>query len=64
MAPPAFRRDFIAFCIECGVLTFGDFVTKSGRKTPYFFNAGLFNTGAKLDKLATFYAKEIGRAHV
>jgi orotate phosphoribosyltransferase len=54
-----FRKDFIAFCIEQGVLKFGQFVTKSGRKTPYFFNAGLFNTGASLDRLAQFYAKAI-----
>ena len=54
-----FRQEFIAFCIDCGVLKFGEFITKSGRKTPYFFNAGLFNTGARLDRLAGFYAKAI-----
>ena len=54
-----FRRDFIRFCIDCGVLRFGSFVTKSGRTTPYFFNAGLFNTGSRLDQLAQFYAKAI-----
>jgi orotate phosphoribosyltransferase len=54
-----FRKDFIAFCIEQGVLTFGRFVTKSGRVTPYFFNAGLFDTGATLERLAQFYAKAI-----
>jgi orotate phosphoribosyltransferase len=54
-----FRKDFIAFCLEQGVLKFGRFVTKSGRTTPYFFNAGLFNTGASLDRLAQFYAKAI-----
>ncbi|HYS76449.1 MAG TPA: orotate phosphoribosyltransferase, partial [Burkholderiales bacterium] len=54
-----FRKDFIAFCIEQGVLGFGQFVTKSGRTTPYFFNAGLFNTGAALERLAQFYAKAI-----
>ena len=54
-----FRRDFIAFCIAQGVLKFGRFTTKSGRQTPYFFNAGLFNTGAALDRLAQFYAKAI-----
>ena len=53
------RKEFIAFCIDCGVLRFGRFVTKSGRETPYFFNAGLFNTGAKLDRLAGFYARSI-----
>jgi orotate phosphoribosyltransferase len=54
-----FREDFIAFCFEQGVLKFGQFVTKSGRTTPYFFNAGLFNTGASLERLAQFYAKAI-----
>jgi orotate phosphoribosyltransferase len=54
-----FRQEFIAFCIDSGVLRFGSFVTKSGRTTPYFFNAGLFDTGAKLDRLAGFYARSI-----
>ena len=54
-----FRREFIGFCVGQGVLKFGSFVTKSGRHTPYFFNAGLFNTGAALDQLAQFYAKAI-----
>ena len=54
-----FRREFIRFCIDCGVLRFGSFVTKSGRTTPYFFNAGLFNTGSRLDRLAEFYAKAV-----
>jgi orotate phosphoribosyltransferase len=54
-----FRKDFIAFCIEQGVLKFGQFVMKSGRVSPYFFNAGLFNTGKALDRLAQFYAKAI-----
>jgi orotate phosphoribosyltransferase len=54
-----FRKEFIAFCIDQGVLKFGDFTTKSGRRTPYFFNAGLFNTGAALDKLAQFYAQAV-----
>jgi orotate phosphoribosyltransferase len=54
-----FRRDFIAFCVEQSVLKFGQFVTKSGRTTPYFFNAGLFDTGATLERLAQFYAKAI-----
>jgi len=54
-----FRRAFIEFCVRQGVLKFGSFVTKSGRNTPYFFNAGLFNTGGALDNLAQFYAKAI-----
>lgn len=60
MTPGAdFRGEFIQFCIAQGVLKFGSFVTKSGRSTPYFFNAGLFNKGAALDRLAHFYAKAI-----
>ena len=54
-----FRKDFVAFCVEQSVLKFGRYVTKSGRITPYFFNAGLFNTGATLERLAQFYAKTI-----
>jgi orotate phosphoribosyltransferase len=54
-----FRKDFIAFCFEQGVLKFGRFVTKSGRTTPYFLNAGSFSSGAALDRLAQFYAKAI-----
>jgi len=54
-----FRKEFIAFCIEQGVLKFGRFVTKSGRTSPYFINVGLFNTGASLERLAQFYAKAI-----
>ena len=51
--------DFIAFAIESGVLRFGRFVTKSGRPSPYFLDAGLFNTGARLGRLAEFYAAAI-----
>jgi len=54
-----FRKDFIAFSIAQGVLRFGEFVTKSGRRTPYFFNIGLFNTGSSIDRLAQFYARAI-----
>jgi orotate phosphoribosyltransferase len=54
-----YRRAFIAFCLESGVLKFGTHVTKSGRPSPYFLNAGLFNTGARLDRLAEFYALAI-----
>jgi len=54
-----FRKEFIAFCIECGVLRFGQFKTKAGRMSPYFFNAGLFNDGAMLGRLGQFYAKAI-----
>ena len=63
-APSASARDdlaqqFVAFAVDCGVLRFGDFITKAGRQSPYFFNAGLFNDGAMLGKLAQFYAQRI-----
>jgi orotate phosphoribosyltransferase len=51
------RQQFIAFSVSAGVLRFGEFVTKAGRCSPYFFNAGLFNDGASLGKLAEFYAQ-------
>jgi orotate phosphoribosyltransferase len=50
---------FIRFLLESGVLTFGDFTLKSGRKAPYFVNSGNFDNAAKISKLATFYAREI-----
>ncbi|MGH8697122.1 MAG: orotate phosphoribosyltransferase, partial [Burkholderiales bacterium] len=53
------RRSFIAFAIDCGVLRFGSFLTKSGRSSPYFLDAGLFSTGASLGRLAEFYAAAI-----
>jgi len=52
-------RDFIAFACAQGVLRFGEFRTKAGRLSPYFFNAGLFNDGASLARLADFYAQAI-----
>jgi orotate phosphoribosyltransferase len=52
-------QDFIAFAVQSGVIKFGEFITKAGRKSPYFFNAGLFNDGAKLQKLGEFYAKRL-----
>lgn len=54
-----YKREFIEFMIECEVLTFGDFVTKSGRKTPFFVNTGNYKTGSQLSKLGDFYAKAI-----
>ena len=51
-----FRQEFLAFALARDVLRFGDFVTKAGRKTPYFFNAGLFNDGESLRRLGQFYA--------
>jgi orotate phosphoribosyltransferase len=53
------RQEFIAFSVQAGVLTFGEFVTKAGRTSPYFFNAGMFNEGANLGKLAQFYAQTL-----
>jgi len=52
----AYQRDFIEFALEKQVLKFGDFTLKSGRKSPYFFNAGLFNSGRDLARLGRFYA--------
>ncbi len=52
-----FRQDFLAFALARDVLRFGQFVTKAGRKTPYFFNAGLFNDGDSLRRLGRFYAE-------
>ena len=53
------RQQFIEFSLATGVLRFGEFVTKAGRNSPYFFNAGLFNDGAVLGKLADFYAQTL-----
>ncbi|TMG87287.1 MAG: orotate phosphoribosyltransferase [Betaproteobacteria bacterium] len=52
-----FRQDFLGFALARGVLRFGQFVTKAGRQTPYFFNAGLFNDGESLRRLGGFYAE-------
>jgi len=50
-------QDFVRFAVESGVLRFGEFKTKAGRMSPYFFNAGLFDDGSKMGRLAEFYAK-------
>lgn len=55
----AYQKDFIRFAIERGVLRFGEFELKSGRVSPYFFNAGLFKTGAALAQLGRFYAQAL-----
>ena len=55
----ALAHEFVQFAIESGVLKFGQFKTKAGRMSPYFFNAGLFDDGAKLGKLAQFYARQL-----
>jgi orotate phosphoribosyltransferase len=52
-------QDFVQFAVQSGVLRFGEFKTKAGRLSPYFFNAGLFDDGAKLGRLAQFYAQRI-----
>ena len=52
-------QDFVQFSLDCGVLKFGQFKTKAGRMSPYFFNAGLFDDGAKLGRLAAFYAQRL-----
>jgi len=51
--------DFVKFSVDAGVLRFGEFKTKAGRLSPYFFNAGLFDDGAKLGRLAEFYARRL-----
>jgi len=54
-----YQREFIDFALETGVLRFGEFTLKSGRTSPYFFNAGLFNSGSSLARLGRFYAQTI-----
>ena len=54
-----YQYDFIRYALDCGVLKFGAFELKSGRISPYFFNTGLFNTGAQLHKLGLFYAQAL-----
>jgi len=59
-----FRQDFFRFAAAHRALLFGEFVTKAGRTSPYFFNAGMFNTGAALAELSEFYAKAIRAAGI
>lgn len=56
-----YKKDFIEFMVDCQVLRFGDFVTKSGRKTPFFINTGFYRTGEQLRKLGAYYAAAIKR---
>jgi orotate phosphoribosyltransferase len=58
-ASDALAQDFVQFAVDAGVLRFGEFKLKSGRTSPYFFNAGLFDDGAKLGQLAQFYAQAL-----
>jgi orotate phosphoribosyltransferase len=55
----ALAQDFVKFAVESGVLRFGEFKTKAGRQSPYFFNSALFDDGAKLARLAEFYARRL-----
>ena len=59
IADDGLARDFVQFSVAAGVLRFGEFRTKAGRMSPYFFNAGLFDDGAKLGRLASFYARRL-----
>ena len=54
-----YKKEFIEFMVDCQVLKFGDFVTKSGRKTPFFVNTGFYRTGAQLRRLGQYYAEAI-----
>ena len=54
-----FKKEFIEFMVRSGVLTFGDFTTKSGRKTPFFINTGNYDNGAQMEKLGEFYARAL-----
>ena len=57
----AYKKEFIEFMVDCQVLKFGDFVTKSGRKTPFFVNTGFYRTGAQLRRLGQYYAEAVNR---
>lgn len=59
-----YKESFIKFMVESGVLTFGDFTLKSGRKAPYFVNTGNYNTGAQLARLGEYYAQCIKENNV
>ena len=54
-----YKQEFIEFMVDCNVLKFGDFVTKSGRQTPFFINTGFYRTGSQLKKLGEYYARAI-----
>ena len=58
----AYKKEFIEFMVDCQVLKFGDFVTKSGRKTPFFVKTGFYRTGAQLRRLGAYYAEAINSA--
>ncbi|MBO6163583.1 MAG: orotate phosphoribosyltransferase [Lachnospiraceae bacterium] len=58
-----YKKEFIEFMVECEVLRFGDFVTKSGRETPFFVNTGFYRTGSQLKRLGEYYARAIADAY-
>lgn len=58
-----YKKEFIEFMVDCGVLKFGDFTTKSGRKTPFFVNTGFYRTGSQLRRLGEYYAKAIAESY-
>ena len=58
-----YKKEFIEFMVDCKVLKFGDFVTKSGRKTPFFINTGFYRTGSQLKKLGEYYAEAINEKY-
>lgn len=58
-----YKQEFIEFMVDCNVLKFGDFVTKSGRKTPFFINTGFYRTGSQLKKLGEYYARAINDSY-
>lgn len=58
-----YKKEFIEFMVDCGVLKFGDFTTKSGRKTPFFINTGFYRTGSQLRRLGEYYAKAIAQRY-
>lgn len=58
-----YKEEFIEFMIDCNVLKFGDFVTKSGRKTPFFVNTGFYRTGSQLRRLGNYYAEAINNKY-
>ncbi len=59
----SYKKEFIEFMVDCGVLKFGDFVTKSGRKTPFFINTGFYRTGGQLNRLGEYYARAINEKY-
>ncbi len=58
-----YKKEFIEFMVDCGVLRFGDFTTKSGRKTPFFVNTGFYRSGSQLRRLGEYYAKAINEKY-